>query len=137
MPRLRSGWGGRWTVPRSNGESPLVISFLYHWRVIVRSEGEPFPDPVHEVSFHRYRFDLAWPEAQVAVECEGGTWSRGSHVRGKRYASDCRKYNRAQEEGWIVLRFTTDMLKADGPGAVRQVLRVLRGRQTNAPTKPR
>jgi hypothetical protein len=47
----------------------------------------------------------------VAVEQEGGIWSGGSHVRGKRYLSDCEKYNEAQLLGWLVLRFSPEQIQ--------------------------
>lgn len=43
------------------------------------------PEPVREHRFHNtrmWRFDLCYPALQVAIECEGGTYSRGRHVRG-------------------------------------------------------
>jgi very-short-patch-repair endonuclease len=59
----------------------------------------------------KWRFDFAWPAYKVAVAVEGGTWVRGSHVRGKRFAKDCEKYNSAALAGWIVLRWPTDAIK--------------------------
>ena len=67
-----------------------------------------------EYQFHptrRWRFDYAWPHYLVAVEIEGGTWSGGRHVTGAGYRSDCEKYNEAAIMGWLVLRFTTDMIQ--------------------------
>ena len=58
----------------------------------------------------RYRFDFAFPEAMIAVEIEGGTWSKGRHTRPKGFEEDCRKYNLAAIFGWRVLRFTSDMV---------------------------
>ena len=68
------------------------------------------PEPEREYRFHpvrRWRFDFAWPEYKVAVECEGGTWSKGRHVRGLGFRQDCTKYNEAALMGWIVLRVTS------------------------------
>lgn len=59
----------------------------------------------------RWRFDFAWPQYKIAVEAEGGTWIGGAHTRGKHYESDCAKYNTAALCGWMVGRFTTDMIK--------------------------
>ena len=72
------------------------------------------PEPETEVRFHatrRWRFDLAYPDLHLAIEQEGGTWTRGRHTRGKGYAADCEKYNEATLLGWKILRFTTDMVK--------------------------
>src|SRR5579875_2148816 len=79
------------------------------------------PEPQREYRFeeHRgpsgrrafYRFDFAWPEKKIAVECEGGHWTGGRHVRGYGFEKDCRKYNRAALLGWKVLRFTSAMIR--------------------------
>lgn len=58
----------------------------------------------------QWRFDFAWPDYLIAVECEGGTWVQGRHSRGKPFESDCEKYNAAAAEGWRVFRFTTDQI---------------------------
>jgi len=76
------------------------------------------PDPVREHVFHpvrKWRLDFAWPAQKVAVECEGGIWMRGRHVRGAGYSNDCKKYNAAQALGWRVFRLTTDMAQ-ENPG---------------------
>jgi very-short-patch-repair endonuclease len=68
-----------------------------------------------EHKFHdkrKFRFDYAIPDIKLAIEYEGGTWSGGAHTRGKHYSSDCEKYNLAQINGWIVLRYTTDTVKS-------------------------
>ncbi len=70
-------------------------------------------NPVPEFQFHkprRWRFDFAFPDQKVAVECEGGTFSGGRHVRGKGFALDCQKYNQASIDGWTLLRFTGAMI---------------------------
>jgi very-short-patch-repair endonuclease len=70
--------------------------------------------PIAEYRFHetrKWRFDFAYPERQIAIEVEGGTWQNGRHNRAKGYESDCEKYNTAALRGWTVLRFTGDMIK--------------------------
>ncbi|ANQ23192.1 hypothetical protein BA893_16090 [Vibrio natriegens] len=70
--------------------------------------------PESEYRFHetrRWRFDFAYPDQQLAIEVEGGTWSNGRHTRGKGYEDDCEKYNTAALRGWTVLRFTGGMVK--------------------------
>lgn len=54
----------------------------------------------------RWRFDFAWPDRMVAVECEGGTWSGGRHTTGAGFEKDTEKYTEAALRGWVVLRFT-------------------------------
>lgn len=75
-----------------------------------------FPGAVFEHRFceRRWRFDVAWPEKKVAMEFEGGTWSKtrkSRHTTGAGYRNDCYKYNRAAVDGWKVIRATSDMLR--------------------------
>lgn len=60
----------------------------------------------------RWKFDFANPALMVALEVEGGTWTRGRHCTGTGYAADCIKYPTAAVMGWRVLRFTTDQVKS-------------------------
>lgn len=86
------------------------------------------PDPLRQYRFHptrRWRFDLAWPDRNMAVEVDGGTWTGGGHVRGKHYESDCEKGNEAILLGWRVMHVTTDMV-SDGR-AVAFIERFLMG----------
>jgi very-short-patch-repair endonuclease len=67
------------------------------------------PEPEREFCFHperKWRFDFAWLEQKVAVECEGGHWVGGRHVRGAGFEGDCEKYNEAACLGWVVIRIT-------------------------------
>ena len=71
--------------------------------------GEWINDYQREYRFappRRWRFDFAWPDKKLAVEIEGGVWSKGRHTRGKGFINDCDKYNAAVLLGWRVLRFT-------------------------------
>lgn len=73
-----------------------------------------------------WKFDFAWPMLKVAVEIEGGTFGGGRHTRGAAYQADCRKYNAAQQQGWVVLRYTTnDLVKKNILSTVGQVESVL------------
>ena len=79
---------------------------------------EGFPPAEPDYVFHhrrRWQLDRAWPRERIAVELEGGVWSRtpGRHTRGAGFVEDCRKYNTAAIYGWLLLRFTVDDL-ADG-----------------------
>jgi hypothetical protein len=57
-----------------------------------------------------WRFDYAWPAEKIALEVEGGVFTRGRHTRGKGYMEDMRKYNEAKVRGWIVLQCVPDTL---------------------------
>lgn len=66
------------------------------------------PVPEREHKFHpdrKWRFDYAWPELKVAVEVEGGIYTRGRHTRGAGYEKDMEKYNAAALRGWTLLRY--------------------------------
>jgi very-short-patch-repair endonuclease len=51
---------------------------------------------------------------RLAIEVEGGTWAKGGgrHNRGTGFEKDAEKYNTAALAGWIVLRFTGNMIKS-------------------------
>jgi hypothetical protein len=71
-------------------------------------------EPEKEFKFHptrKWRFDYCWPDLRVAVEIEGGIWTRGRHTRGAGALGDMEKYNEAARMGWRVFRFTPDQLK--------------------------
>ena len=71
------------------------------------------PEPVSEHRFappRRWRFDYAWPDRRLALEVEGGAWTRGRHTRGKGFIADCEKYSVAAVRGWRIIRVTPDQL---------------------------
>lgn len=68
----------------------------------------------------RWRFDWAWPDAMVAVECEGGIWRRGggAHSHPINIMRDLEKGNAAVLLGWAVLRYTPEQMLAAVPAIV-------------------
>lgn len=71
--------------------------------------------PVPEWRFHpvrRWRFDYAWVDKKIAVEVDGGAWSRGRHTRGTGFIADMEKSNVANAMGWHVYRFTPQQIKS-------------------------
>lgn len=66
------------------------------------------PEPTREFRFaapdRQWRFDFAWPMHNIALESEGGVWSKGAHTRGGHFLSDMEKYNAAALRGWRVFR---------------------------------
>lgn len=89
--------------------SDLSSTFIYHLKVL----GGP-QDYETEYRFHptrRWRFDLAWPNHKVAVECDGMVWQAG----GGRHNTDKdrEKINTASSMGWTVLRFSGKQIKSD------------------------
>lgn len=108
-------WNIRSLVFSSEGEAALYLTLA--------SRGH-----IAEVQYcfakpRRWKFDLAFPAKLLAVEVEGGTYSGGRHVRGKGFAADCEKYNRATELGWRVLRYTTEMVYESEN--IEQIVRML------------
>ena len=78
---------------------------------LLKREKLPAPEP--EFRFHpvrRWRFDWAFPPERVAVEVEGGAWTRGRHTRGAGFIGDCEKYSVAATLGWRIIRVTPDQL---------------------------
>jgi hypothetical protein len=78
--------------------------------IIVRAMADAgIPEPIPEHRFHptrRWRFDFAWPAVYVALEIEGGVWTRGRHTRPAGFLRDLEKYNTATSLGWSILRCT-------------------------------
>jgi very-short-patch-repair endonuclease len=70
-----------------------------------------------EIAFHterKWRFDYVLLDSlqdkannRIAIEIEGGIYTRGRHTRGAGYERDLDKYNTATLMGWRVLRFST------------------------------
>lgn len=68
-------------------------------------------EPEREYVFakpRRWRFDFAWPLYKVAVEIEGGVWTRGRHLRPTGFLRDLEKYNAATMAGWRVIRLSRE-----------------------------
>lgn len=107
-------------------KSSLERAFLHYWTIA----GRDLPQPKHNYRFaaltvgtgrglrarlrqanlRDWKFDFAWPEVLLAVELEGGTYTRGRHVRPAGYEADCEKYNAGIALGWAILRYTNRML---------------------------
>lgn len=116
---LKKARGVARKIPR-----PLAASEHGLFFSLLKREGLPLPQT--EVRFHetrRWRFDFAWfgimpdpsglprgIEPMVALEVEGGAYSRGRHTRGNGFIADMEKYNEAAVRGWKVLRVTPSQL---------------------------
>jgi hypothetical protein len=68
----------------------------------------------------KWRLDFAIPTVKLAIEIEGGIskyqkfhpeWKTMRHQTGAGAASDCEKYANAVAQGWILFRFTSEMIK--------------------------
>ena len=61
-----------------------------------------------------FRCDFYCPNLRLIVEINGGEWSNGLHVRGKRYNDDLRKANIAQLNNFTYLQYTyTQLMNGD------------------------
>lgn len=73
------------------------------------------PAPKREYKFHesrKWRLDFAYPERipPLAIEVEGGVYTRGRHTRPKGFKADCEKYNTLTLMGWQLLRFEREAI---------------------------
>lgn len=71
------------------------------------------PEPEFEYRFHcerKWRFDVAWFRCQLAIEVQGGIWTRGRHTRGAALLKEYEKLNHAAALGWRILYITPDAL---------------------------
>src|SRR5260364_426939 len=69
-------------IPDRSGkrQSMSVLEAQFALRVRVAK----LPEPQREYRFdadRRWKFDFAWPDWKIAVECEGGIWTQGRHTR--------------------------------------------------------
>jgi very-short-patch-repair endonuclease len=112
---------------RIGAPSELEATLAYQ----MKAAGLPEPHSDYRFNCERkWRFDFAFVDRKLAVECEGGTWTAGRHSRGKGYAEDCRKYNHAILLGWRVLRFTSEMITSgEALAVVEKALSVQRTEQ--------
>lgn len=87
---------------------PLSDLFKAHWDLLCPN----LPQPIQEHTFceRRWRFDFAWPDLKIAVECDGMVWQAG----GGRHNSDedRDKLNIAAMLGWRILRFSGKQLRS-------------------------
>lgn len=90
---------------------PSALEELF--AVQIRAHG--LPEPAREFVFakpRRFRFDFCWPDHKVAVEIDGAIWSGGRHTRGAGFLRDCEKLNLAALSGWVVLRFSGELVRS-------------------------
>lgn len=87
-----------------SASSSLAAQFLALWRKL---DGPPLETEYVFYPGRRWRFDFACVPAKVAIELNGGVWSRGRHVRGGGYLRDREKANAAQSLGWRVFELGT------------------------------
>jgi hypothetical protein len=99
------------------------------------------PAPEMEYVFHpvrKWRFDFAWPtlayptmvpsEAMdsLALEVQGGIWTKGRHTQGAALLKEWEKLNEAAVLGWRILYCQPqDLISKDTVNSIRRALGIL------------
>lgn len=79
-----------------------------HLRELKIKFSPEFPfEPKRKWRFDYILCDFDGYNLRIAIEIEGGIWSRGRHTRGKGFLNDMEKYNHAAMLGYRVIRFAT------------------------------
>jgi len=86
------------------------------------------PDPIPEYAFakgigRKWRFDYCWPLHLLALEVDGGIWSKGRHVTGTGRLANMEKQSEAAILGYRILYVTPQQMN-DGT-AIDRVRRAL------------
>ena len=88
-----------------------------------------------EYKFHplrKWRFDfVVLGLDRVAIEVEGGLFTRGRHNRATGYIADMEKYNEAALRGWKVLRYPAHDISTR---IIADLERLKNDRRQNTPT---
>ena len=93
--------------PKAHGTRysiPVVLAFFAECGL---------PEPVPEYRFdpdRKWRFDFCFVASKLAVECDGGLFVNGAHVRGAALLKDHEKKNRAATMGFRILYCTPQNL---------------------------
>jgi hypothetical protein len=93
FPR-RTGWGETKMKLTPSAKFELLWRSLGGWGLVSEykfAEGR------------RFRFDFYHPSG-IAIELEGGVWTRGRHTRPSGFLNDMEKYNLASSKGILVFR---------------------------------
>jgi very-short-patch-repair endonuclease len=80
---------------------------------LCQAHGIPTPETEHRFTeLRRWRFDFAWVAEKVALEVEGGIFSkkRLGHTSGAGAFRDMEKYSEAAALGWLIIRVTPQQL---------------------------
>lgn len=108
---------------RGGGKAAQFPLFFQAVRPYFQISEKMKPMPEWKFSAERkFRFDYAWPSMMVALEIDGGIWSKGGHTSGKGKSRDCEKDFLAACEGWKVIRWTTEMVNIENCGKLLALL---------------
>jgi len=75
----------------------------------------------------KFRFDFCWPHRGLALEVQGGIYSRGRHARPRGMINDMTKFSEAAIIGWRLLLVTG--IEISNGQALDRVLRGLKCRR--------
>lgn len=96
-----------WTLLAERGTTAIQSESRPEIRMlrVLREGGLPAPTQQHRVTFgkDRFRLDLAYPDAKVAIEYDG--WD--THRTRTAFDADRRRDRILQLNGWVVLRLTS------------------------------
>jgi len=73
------------------------------------------PVPVKQYRFappRRWKFDFAYVDKKIGIECNGGIYIKGKHTFGAQLEKDYEKLNQAAIEGWKVLQFSLGQIES-------------------------
>lgn len=131
----------RHDIPRRNlsvldvllarGDSRAIVSWLKtsttpsHARLIVALEQQGLYIPISYINFRigHYFIDIAFPEAMLAIEIDGGV-----HTWKKIQEKDAKKQAFCESKGWKVIRFTNEQADGDTDKVVESILNEIVGR---------
>jgi hypothetical protein len=85
-------------------KSELELALIRQLRL--ETDLPAFTDEYNFSSVKGWRFDLAYPDYKVAVECEG----EGRHKRWGGFLEDMNKYFHAQLDGWLLIRVASEII---------------------------
>lgn len=101
---------------RRKADLPVLPKLIPYAGFEIQCQVNGLPRPDREYLFHptrKWRFDFCWPEAKVALEIDGGVWSKGRHTRGSGFIKDMEKLNEAAILGYRVIRCTPQQVKSN------------------------
>lgn len=97
-------------------------------RLFIVDDGIPEPEVNFVIrdsdGYFVARVDLAWPRFRVCVECEGD----GHRTDPKQFRKDITRRERAEDQGWRMVRITDDDLMYGGQELLRRVRAALAAR---------
>ncbi len=85
----------------------------------IRTLAPDLATPIRDYPLDRFRIDLAWPSALLAVEVDGGQWKAGGGKHGSK--RDYQKTRRVTAAGWRLLRFRADEVNDNPLGVIAEI----------------